>query len=214
MRTLSIVLACLFSVPLMSTAEDAAIAVTKKFIAEQNIDKENPSWRLRLPKFPELEYTKDKTYYWNLETNKGKVKVKFLTDEAPNHVANFIYLSELGFFDDLKFHRVIPGFMAQGGCPLGKGMGGPGYKFKGEYPAGHTKHSVPGILSMANAGPGTDGSQFFLTFVETNYLDGKHTVFGTTEEGLDTLTELAKFGSRSGATTEDLKIKTAKITVE
>jgi len=169
MRTLSIVLACLFSVPLMSTAEDAAIAVTKKFIAEQKIDKDNPNWRVRLPKFPKLEYTKDKSYYWNLDTSKGKVKVKFLQDEAPNHVANFIYLSELGYFDGLKFHRVIPGFMAQGGCPIGQGTGGPGYNFHGEYPAGHTKHDKPGTLSMANTGrPGTDGSQFFLTFVETN----------------------------------------------
>lgn len=214
LRTLSIALACLLGTALMSTAEDAAIAVAKKFIAEKSINKDNPGWRLKLPKFPKLEYTKGKNYYWNLETSKGNVKVKFLPEEAPNHVSNFVYLTELGYFDGLTFHRVITEFMAQGGCPIGRGTGGPGYEFAGEYPAGHTKHDKPGILSMANAGPGTDGSQFFLTFVPTPWLDGKHTVFGVTESGLDTLEKLEAAGSRSGTPNEPLRMVKATITVE
>ena len=109
------------------------------------------------------------------------------------------------------FHRVISGFMAQGGCPLGTGTGSPGYKFGGEF-SPTVKHDVPGLLSMANAGPGTDGSQFFLTFVPTPWLDGKHTIFGRVVEGLDVLKVLEAVGSPSGATSEPLKME--KVTIE
>ena len=182
------------------------------------IDKRRPTWRTKLPKFPNVSFKEGKTYTWKLETNKGNVEVKFLPDIAPNHVANFIYLTELGFFDNLTFHRVIPGFMAQGGCPLGTGRGNPGYRFSGEFPRADgklkRKHDRPGLLSMANAGPGTDGSQFFLTFVPTDWLDGKHTIFGEVSSGMETLKTLEKFGTPgAGRTKEKLVITKATIVV-
>ena len=127
------------------------------------------------------------------------------------HVSNFIYLARLGFYDDMPFHRVITGFMAQGGCPLGTGTGNPGYSFDGEF-GGSAKHDKAGRLSMANAGPGSDGSQFFLTFVPTPHLDGKHTIFGQVVEGMDTLKKLEAGGSQTGRTTEPLTME--KVTIE
>jgi cyclophilin family peptidyl-prolyl cis-trans isomerase len=141
------------------------------------------------------------------------MKVKLLPSVAPMHASSTVYLSRLGFYDGLKFHRVIDGFMAQGGCPLGTGTGGPGYKYDGEFDA-KVRHAKPGLLSMANAGPGTDGSQFFLTFVPTPHLDGKHTIFGEIVEGTDTLKALEQRGSRSGATKEPLVMKRTTIVVE
>jgi cyclophilin family peptidyl-prolyl cis-trans isomerase len=113
----------------------------------------------------------------------------------------------------VAFHRVIDGFMAQGGDPLGNGTGGPGYSYDGEFDKA-VKHDAPGKLSMANRGPGTDGSQFFLTFVATPHLDGKHTIFGEVAEGMGTVRELEKRGSRGGKTTEPLMIERATISVE
>jgi cyclophilin family peptidyl-prolyl cis-trans isomerase len=135
-----------------------------------------------------------------------------MPDVAPVHVSSTIFLTRLGFYDGLAFHRVITGFMAQGGCPLGTGTGGPGYQYAGEFDK-KAKHDRPGLLSMANAGPGTDGSQFFLTFVPTPWLDGKHTVFGEVTEGIDALKALEKRGSESGKTREPLSIQKATITV-
>ena len=129
------------------------------------------------------------------------------------HVSSTVFLTKLGFYDGLAFHRVISGFMAQGGCPLGSGTGGPGYQYDGEF-SPSVRHTQGGLLSMANAGPGTDGSQFFLTFVETPWLDDNHTIFGTVVEGLDTLQVLESKGSRSGTTSEKLEIKKATISAE
>ena len=134
-------------------------------------------------------------------------------DVAPMHASSTVYLTALGFYDGLSFHRVIEGFMAQGGCPEGTGTRGPGYQYDGEFDDSVT-HNRPGLLSMANAGPGTDGSQFFLTFVETPWLDGKHTIFGEVEEGMETVSELEKRGSRGGETSEPLRIERARIRVE
>jgi peptidyl-prolyl cis-trans isomerase B (cyclophilin B) len=111
------------------------------------------------------------------ETNKGNINLKLFPDQTPMTVANFVNLAVKGFYKDLKFHRVISDFMVQGGCPQGTGTGGPGYKFGDEFSA-DLKHSKPGILSMANAGPGTNGSQFFITHTPTPHLNGAHTVFG------------------------------------
>jgi cyclophilin family peptidyl-prolyl cis-trans isomerase len=130
------------------------------------------------------------------------------------HVSSTIYLSRLGFYDGITFHRVIPGFMAQGGDPLGNGRGGPGYKYAGEFDK-RVKHDRPGLLSMANAGPGTDGSQFFLTFVPTPHLNGKHTIFGEVVEGMETVKEIERRrlpGSSTGQ--EPLVINHARIEVE
>ena len=108
---------------------------------------------------------------------RGTINLRLHADQAPMTVANFVNLARRGYYDGLSFHRVIPDFMIQGGCPEGSGRGGPGYKFGDEIvPA--LRHSKPGILSMANAGPGTNGSQFFITHIATPWLDGKHTVFG------------------------------------
>ncbi len=112
-----------------------------------------------------------------IETSKGPINIKLHADLTPITVANFCHLVQSGFYDGLTFHRVIENFMIQGGCPQGTGTGGPGYKFEDEFNP-DLKHDAPGKLSMANAGPGTNGSQFFITHVATPWLDGKHTVFG------------------------------------
>ena len=112
-----------------------------------------------------------------IQTNKGDINVKLYPDQAPLTVLSFVNLSKRGFYDNLTFHRVIPNFVIQGGCPLGTGTGGPGYRFKDEFsPA--LRHNKPGMLSMANAGPGTNGSQFFITHVPTPHLDDRHSIFG------------------------------------
>jgi peptidyl-prolyl cis-trans isomerase B (cyclophilin B) len=112
-----------------------------------------------------------------VRTNKGDIKLRLFADKAPVTVANFVNLASRGYYDELSFHRVIPDFMIQGGCPQGSGTGGPGYRFEDECTP-ELGHDVPGVLSMANAGPGTNGSQFFITHIATPWLDGKHTVFG------------------------------------
>lgn len=112
-----------------------------------------------------------------IHTSKGDIRLTLFPDKAPLTVLSFVNLSKKGFYDGLNFHRVIPNFMIQGGCPLGTGTGGPGYRFKDEF-SPDLKHDKPGILSMANAGPGTNGSQFFITHVPTPWLDNKHAVFG------------------------------------
>jgi len=112
-----------------------------------------------------------------INTNKGVIHIELFEDKVPKTVANFEKLANQGFYDGLKFHRVIENFMVQGGCPKGTGTGDPGYKFDDEFHP-DLRHDGPGILSMANSGPNTNGSQFFITHVETPWLDGKHTVFG------------------------------------
>ena len=111
------------------------------------------------------------------ETSKGTIRVNLLPEKTPVTVANFVNLVQRGFYDGLGFHRVIPDFMVQGGCPQGTGTGGPGYRFEDEFDV-ELRHSSPGKLSMANAGPGTNGSQFFITHVPTPWLDDAHTIFG------------------------------------
>lgn len=119
-----------------------------------------------------------------MHTSKGDIKIELFADIAPVTVANFVNLALNGYYDELNFHRVIPDFMIQGGCPNGSGTGGPGYRFEDEC-SPKAKHDRPGILSMANSGPGTNGSQFFITHVETAWLDGRHTVFGRVEDAQD-----------------------------
>jgi peptidyl-prolyl cis-trans isomerase B (cyclophilin B) len=119
-----------------------------------------------------------------IETSKGTIRVNLLPDKAPVTVANFVNLARRGFYDGLTFHRVIADFMIQGGCPKGTGTGGPGYRFEDEFDA-DLRHSAPGKLSMANAGPGTNGSQFFITHVPTPWLDDAHTIFGEVESDAD-----------------------------
>ena len=124
------------------------------------------------------------------DTDRGPIKVELYPDKAPLTVANFVNLARRGFYDGLDFHRVIPDFMIQGGCPEGSGRGGPGYKFEDEADNGVTHER--GVLSMANAGPDTNGSQFFITHVATPWLNGKHTVFGKVIDGLDVVDKVAQ----------------------
>jgi peptidyl-prolyl cis-trans isomerase A (cyclophilin A) len=134
--------------------------------------------------------------YAAFDTTEGKFKVKLYADKAPNTVNNFVSLadgSKTGkpFYDGTTFHRVIPDFMIQGGCPLGTGTGGPGYKFADEFHPS-LKHTKGGLLSMANAGPNTNGSQFFVTVAATPWLDNKHSIFGEVIEGYDVVEKISK----------------------
>ena len=145
-----------------------------------------------------------------IATTKGDIFVELYEDDAPNTVANFIELAEKGFYKGMAFHRVINGFMAQGGCPNSKrgavgtpGTGGPGYTFDNEISS--RRHDSRGILSMANAGPNTNGSQFFLCFKETPWLDGKHTVFGKVTKGLEVLDKLEAIGTGSGKPSKEVR---------
>ena len=178
-----------------------------------NIDRSNPDWKQNLALPAMFSFEAGKTYYWDLVTNKGTMSFRLYHESAPMHASSTKFLTDAGFYDDVVFHRIIPGFMAQGGDPTGTGRGGPGYRYAGEFD-GTTSHDKPGLLSMANAGPGTDGSQFFITFVPTQYLDGKHTIFGEIVSGEETLAMLEAVGSRSGQTSEQVKIEKATIRVE
>ena len=188
-----------------TTKADPAIMAMDKFLASKTINKSKRGWKQTLSKPPLLTFSADKKYFWHVETAVGAMKIRYYQDTAPMHVSSGIYLSRLGFYDGLNFHRIIPGFMAQGACPAGTGSGRPGYVMPGEFKGGRL-HSKPGLLSMANAGPNTDGSQFFLTFVPTPHLNGKHTVWGEVVEGQATLKALAKLGSRSGRLSNGPKI--------
>ena len=193
---------------------DRALKEIESFIEKQNIDKSKPGWKENLPKPPKTEkWAKDKKYLWQLQTNQGAIVVELKPQTAPMHVTSTVYLTKLGFYDDVVFHRVITGFMAQGGDPTGTGRGGPGYTYPGEFDP-YVKHDKGGLLSMANAGPGTDGSQFFLTFAATPWLDGKHTMFGEIVQGDDVLKKLEARGSKSGRPSERLVIEKATIRIE
>jgi peptidyl-prolyl cis-trans isomerase B (cyclophilin B) len=126
-----------------------------------------------------------------IETTKGKIVIALEPNKTPITTANFVNLAQKGFYNGITFHRVIPDFMVQGGDPTGTGAGGPGYRFEDEFEPS-LKHTGPGILSMANAGPGTNGSQFFITHVATPWLDGKHTVFGHVTAGQDVVNKIAQ----------------------
>ena len=192
---------------------DSALAALDAFIAEQSIDTTAANWRTRLPQPPTVEFDAGQSYFWDIKTSVGDLAVQLRADVAPAHVSSTMYLTRLGFYDGLAFHRVITEFMAQGGCPLGTGTGGPGYEYAGEFDSS-VKHDRPGLLSMANAGPGTDGSQFFLTFVPTPWLDGNHTIFGEVLDGAATLQALESRGSQSGQPSEEMAIESATIRVE
>ncbi len=177
-----------------------------QMVRDAGVDKSRRDWRTRIPKPKQAAFEPGKQYFARMTTNKGAMKIRLMPEVAPMHVTSFMYLAKLGFFDGLSFHRVISDFMAQGGCPLGTGTGGPGYQFAGEFSPKVT-HDRPGLLSQANAGPGTDGSQFFLTFVPTPWLDGKHTIYGEVVEGREVLKALEAAGSRSGTPKEPLSIE-------
>ncbi|MAR34176.1 MAG: peptidylprolyl isomerase [Chloroflexi bacterium] len=159
---------------------------------------------------PEGNLDKKLQYFAKFETEKGDFTAILYPNEAPLTVENFINLSEKNFYNGTTFHRVIPGFMAQGGDPTGTGSGGPGYKFNDEF-SSSLRHNGEGILSMANAGPNTNGSQFFITYTATPHLDGMHTVFGKIIEGMDVVNSIRERDPMSDAEEGD---KIHKITIE
>ncbi|MEP6960837.1 MAG: peptidylprolyl isomerase [Acidobacteriota bacterium] len=134
---------------------------------------------------PPMAIDPSKSYTATFKTTRGEIVVELFAKDAPKTVNNFVFLAKDKFYDGLNFHRVIPNFMVQGGCPSGSGTGGPGYRFEDEVKNRQNQSHKPGVLSMANAGPGTNGSQFFITHVDCSYLDDKHTVFGKVTKGKD-----------------------------
>jgi len=154
--------------------------------------------------------------YASFDTSEGKFKLKLFPDKAPNTVQNFVDLAEgkktgKPFYDGTIFHRVIPDFMIQGGCPEGTGRGGPGYRFADEFHPS-LKHSKKGMLSMANAGPGTNGSQFFITVAATPWLDNKHSIFGEVTEGYDVVEKVSKVPrGQADRPNKEVKVNSVKI---
>ena len=136
-----------------------------------------------------------------IETNRGNIEIELYDDKTPKTVGNFEKLAKDGYYDGLTFHRVIADFMIQGGCPQGTGTGGPGYTFEDEFDSS-LKHDGPGVLSMANAGPNTNGSQFFITHVATPWLDGKHSVFGKVTAGQDVVDAIQQGDTMTKVTVE------------
>jgi len=147
----------------------------------------------------------------HFETSMGNFTIELFEQQAPKTVANFVTLAEKNFYDGVIFHRVIDGFMIQGGDPTGTGRGGPGYQFADEFHP-QLRHNSEGILSMANAGPNTNGSQFFITLTATPHLDGKHAVFGKVIEGMDVVKKIGKTPTKAGdRPATDVVMKTVKI---
>ena len=140
---------------------------------------------------PDMQIDPAKNYSVEIETDKGPISIDLFADAAPKTVNNFVFLAREGFYDGVTFHRVIPDFMIQGGDPTGSGMGGPGYRFEDEFDGNPHKHET-GSLSMANAGPGTNGSQFFICHGPQPHLDGRHTVFGKVTNGQDIVDAIAQ----------------------
>jgi cyclophilin family peptidyl-prolyl cis-trans isomerase len=164
---------------------------------------------LQYSKSPEMVIDSKKNYKAEFQLEKGSFEVELYANLVPNTVNNFVFLAREGFYDQVTFHRVIAGFMAQSGDPTGTGMGGPGYRFKDEFHPS-LKHDQAGILSMANAGPDTNGSQFFITFGPTPHLDKRHAVFGRVIKGMDIVNAIPE-RDPGKARTPGEKILTIKI---
>ena len=150
---------------------------------------------------PAMTIDPEKSYKATIETNKGKIDIDLFPQHAPKTVNNFVFLAQQGFYDDVAFHRVISNFMIQGGDPTGTGRGGPGYRFEDEFRNNPLKHET-GVLSMANAGPNTNGSQFFITHGPQPHLDGRHTVFGkvANKESMNVVNAIRQGDQISGVT--------------
>ncbi len=175
------------------------------------LDRSQPGWKTNLPEPNMIKFDPDTKYFWLLKTSKGDIKLELWPKIAPYHVSNTIYLTRLGFYNDLSFHRVVRGFMVQGGCPLGNGRGNPNYQFDAEINP-DAKHDSRGILSAARTdAPGTDSSQFFITFAPAPHLYGKHTVYGKMIEGDRTLIKIEKQGTASQKPRRPIFLKSAEI---
>lgn len=174
------------------TRKDKLIRKIDKF-RKKKVSTKRKNWKTKMAAPPVVEFDPKLEYRWHMETSVGPMVITLLPKAAPRHVTSVIYLSRSGFYDGLEFPRVLKGFMAQGGSPTNTQAGDAGYKLDGEFLTDQ-KHDKPGALSAANSGPGTDGSQFFLTFVPTPHLDGLHTVHGFVTQGMDTLKKLEAMG--------------------
>jgi peptidyl-prolyl cis-trans isomerase B (cyclophilin B) len=152
--------------------------------------------------YPAMVVDPAKTYSATITTNRGTIELALDAKAAPRTVNNFVFLARDKFYDGIIFHRVIPDFMVQGGDPTGTGRGGPGYRFPDEFAGNPHKHER-GVISMANAGPGTNGSQFFITHVPCPWLDGKHTVFGKVTKGLDVVDSIQQGDEIVGVTIQE-----------
>jgi cyclophilin family peptidyl-prolyl cis-trans isomerase len=159
---------------------------------------------------PAMQIDPKKKYKAHMKTDKGTMVIELFADKTPMTVNNFVFLAREGYYDNVIFHRVIDNFMVQGGDPTGTGRGGPGYKFGDEFDSS-LKHDKQGILSMANAGPATNGSQFFITHGPTPHLNGKHTVFGQVVEGLDVLMSIP---ARDPGNVSTPAVKIISVTIE
>ena len=159
---------------------------------------------------PEMQIDPKKKYRAHMETDKGTMVIELFADKVPVTVNNFVFLSREGYYDGVIFHRVISNFMAQGGDPTGTGRGGPGYSFRDEFDSS-LKHDKRGILSMANSGPNTNGSQFFITHLPTPHLDGRHAVFGQVVEGEDVLMSIP---DRNPSNINAPAVKIIRVTIE
>jgi peptidyl-prolyl cis-trans isomerase B (cyclophilin B) len=198
----------------LEPVDDPLIAAIDTFIAGLDLNKSNKKWKTKVPAPGATgAFDPEKTYYWNLETNRGDLKIELFPKSAPLHVLSTIYLTRLGFYDDLKFHRIIPNRVVQGGDPTGKGKGTPGYVYGSEIDP-DLSHNKAGIVSMANSGPGTDGSQFFITCGPMTSLNGNHTIFGELVEGKPTLSKIERAGTARGKPKRKVFIKKATISVE
>ena len=199
-----------------ATKKDKAIAAIDSFLAAHAPNTKQDGWRTQMSEPPVQAFPEDRDYYWHLATNKGEMKVRLLPQVAPMHCTSAIYLTRAGFYDGLAFHRVIKGFMAQGGCPNGTGSGNAGFTMKGET-SDAVKHDKPGLISTANEDgkEKTDGSQFFLTFAPCPHLDGKHTIFGEVVEGMEAVTAIDALGGEgeSQKPTEPISIVRAWVVV-
>lgn len=196
-----------------AASADKALKAIDAEIAKAAVNKSDAAWRTHLPAPTVVAFDPARKYFAHVTTNKGELVLQLMPQVAPLHVTNFIYLARLGFYDGLTWHRVINQFMAQGGDPLGNGTGSPGYGFDGEFKDDVT-FSRPGLLAAANAGPGTDGSQFFITFVPTTWLNGKHTIYGEVTQGMDVLAKLNADGTSDGHPKEPLSIDKVRIEVK
>jgi cyclophilin family peptidyl-prolyl cis-trans isomerase len=170
-------------------------------------DKEKPMFK----KPPKMEIDPKKAYTAEMQTSCGTIVLDLFAKETPTTVNNFVFLARQGFYDGVTFHRIIPGFMIQGGDPEGTGSGGPGYQFEDEIVKG-LKFDQPGLLAMANSGPDTNGSQFFITTSEPTHLNGKHTIFGQVAQGMDAVREIESRGSGQGTPSETVYIEKVTIT--
>lgn len=152
---------------------------------------------------PEMQIDTGRTYRATLETGAGDIVLELYPEHAPKTVNSFLFLAREGFYDETTFHRVIPNFVIQGGDPTGTGRGGPGYQFEDELDDNPLRHDSAGVLSMANAGPGTNGSQFFITHAPQPHLDGRHTVFGKVVEGQEVLERIEQGDQLKSLTVAD-----------